>query len=39
MSPESSIIKGKKESLWTTSFFILWQGQLVSTLGDAAYSV
>jgi DHA3 family macrolide efflux protein-like MFS transporter len=25
--------------LWTPSFFILWQGQLVSTLGDAAYSV
>ncbi|HEX2925458.1 MAG TPA: MFS transporter [Ruminiclostridium sp.] len=25
--------------LWTKNFFILWQSQLVSTLGDAAYSV
>jgi len=39
MSTESSIINSKKGKLWTTSFFILWQGQLVSTLGDAAYSV
>ena len=28
-----------QEKLWTRGFFILWQGQLVSTLGDAAYSV
>ncbi|EPR12128.1 MFS transporter [Ruminiclostridium papyrosolvens] len=27
------------EKLWTKNFFILWQSQLVSTLGDAAYSV
>lgn len=31
--------KDKQEKLWTTSFFILWQSQLVSTLGDAAYSI
>jgi MFS family permease len=29
----------KIEKLWTPSFLILWQGQLVSTLGDAAYSI
>ncbi len=27
------------EKLWTPSLFILWQGQLVSSLGDAAYSI
>lgn len=29
----------KEEKLWTKNFFLVWQGQLVSTLGDAAYSV
>jgi MFS family permease len=29
----------KKEKLWTPSFLILWQGQLVSTMGDAIYSI
>lgn len=33
------MIQSKKENLWTTGFFILWQSQLVSTLGYAAYSV
>jgi len=33
------VIQSNKENLWTTGFFILWQSQLVSTLGDAAYSV
>lgn len=28
-----------KEKLWTPSFLILWQGQLVSTIGDAVYSI
>ena len=35
-SPVQGMVRKK---LWTRSFFILWQGQLVSTLGDAAYSV
>jgi len=29
----------KHEKLWTPSFLILWQGQLVSTMGDAIYSI
>lgn len=29
--------KGKK--LWNKNFFLLWQGQLVSCLGDAFYSI
>lgn len=29
----------KIDKLWTRSFLILWQGQLVSTMGDAVYSI
>jgi len=29
----------KQEKLWTPSFFILWQSQLISTMGDAVYSI
>jgi MFS transporter, DHA3 family, macrolide efflux protein len=29
----------QQEKLWTPSFLILWQGQLVSTIGDAIYSI
>lgn len=32
-------LQEKKEKLWTPSFLILWQGQLVSTMGDAIYSI
>lgn len=29
----------KKNKLWNKNFFLLWQGQLVSCLGDAFYSI
>lgn len=29
----------KEEGLWTPSFLILWQGQLISIAGDAVYSI
>ncbi len=32
-------MKKQLEKLWTRSFLILWQGQLISTLGDAVYSI
>ena len=31
--------KNDSEKLWTRGFFLIWQGQLISTLGDSAYSI
>lgn len=33
------IEEAPKEKLWNKNFFLLWQGQLVSSLGDQAYSL
>lgn len=32
-------MNGKKDRIWSRDFFLIWQGQLVSTMGDAAYSI
>ena len=31
--------EGAHEKLWTVNFFLLWQGQLVSILGDVVYAI
>lgn len=36
---EEEIRVEKKEKLWTSSFSLLWQGQLVSCVGDVVYEV
>ncbi len=40
-NPNRNKIKSKslEEKLWNKNFFILWQGQLVSSLGDAIYEI
>ena len=36
---QASEAQGRPEKLWTTNFLLLWQGQLVSILGDVVYAI
>jgi MFS transporter, DHA3 family, macrolide efflux protein len=37
--PETSVNHVPSGSFWTRSFFLVWQGQLVSSLGDIVYQL
>ena len=39
MTSQAAEVGKKTEKLWTTNFLLLWQGQLVSILGDVVYSI
>lgn len=35
----AQVTSNVSEKLWTKNFFLLWQGQFISAIGDAAYSL
>ncbi|MEI6530243.1 MAG: MFS transporter [bacterium] len=43
ISPKPNVaeLEGKqtRERLWTSNFFLLWQGQIVSAIGDVVYEI
>ena len=38
-SEENKLIEKKEEKLWNMNFALLWQGQLVSAMGDIIYEI
>jgi len=39
LEPVAIVAASPKPRLWNTSFYLLWQGQLISALGDAVYAI
>jgi DHA3 family macrolide efflux protein-like MFS transporter len=39
LEPAAAAIASPKPRLWNSSFYLLWQGQLISALGDAVYAI
>jgi DHA3 family macrolide efflux protein-like MFS transporter len=38
-NPMNESVREKRERLWNRNFFLLWQGQVISSIGDVVYEI